>query len=156
MKHIILVLLATAVYMPHSALADGLPYLTVTRANGAETSYELKDLKITFTAADMLLTGNGTAESVPLSALGNARMRFTELATAIGGTVAEHTAIVSRGDRLDITAPAAATLRIYSDAGLVVMTRKISQGTTAVDISRLTAGIYIVKMGNKAIKIEKR
>lgn len=36
------------------------------------------------------------------------------------------------------------------------MSEKIKAGSTTVDISGLAGGIYVAKIGNKAIKIEKR
>ena len=84
MKKIVLLFLtaaATCAQLP-AATGDFL-YLTVTRASGVEKSYELKNLKITFTAADMKFNGNGKEDIVPLSELANAKMRFTELAETL-------------------------------------------------------------------------
>ena len=147
MKKIVLLFLAAAATFAQLPAATGdFLYLTVTRASGAEKSYELKNLKITFTAADM----------VPLSELANAKMRFTELATSITQAVKCETAIVGKGDILSVTAAKDATLQVYSTDGILVMSEKIKAGSTTVDISGLAGGIYVAKIGNKAIKIEKR
>lgn len=158
MKKIVLLFLAAAATFAQLPAATGdFLYLTVTRASGAEKSYELKNLKITFTtAADMKFNGNGKEDIVPLSELANAKMRFTELATSITQAVKCETAIVGKGDMLSVTAAKDATLQVYSTDGLLVMSEKIKAGSTTVDISGLAGGIYVAKIGNKAIKIEKR
>lgn len=157
MKKIVLLFLAAAATFAQLPAATGdFLYLTVTRASGAEKSYELKNLKITFTAADMKFNGNGKEDIVPLSELANAKMHFTELATSITQAVKCETAIVGKGDMLSVTAAKDATLQVYSTDGLLVMSEKIKAGSTTVDISGLAGGIYVAKIGNKAIKIEKR
>ena len=83
-------------------------------------------------------------------------MRFTELPTAIADAVKSETAVISSGDRLDIKATKSATLLLYSTDGTIALSKKISAGTTTIDISGLAAGIYVAKIGNKTIKIEKQ
>lgn len=155
-KFVFLFIAAAAAFSQVSAAAGDFLYLTVTRADGHEKSYELRNLKITFSAADMKLSEDGKETTVSLSQLANAKMRFTEMPTAIADAVKSETAVISNGDRLDIKATKSAKLLLYSTDGTIALSKKISAGTTTIDISGLSAGIYVAKIGNKTIKIEKQ
>lgn len=155
-KFVFLFLTILAPFTQILAAEGDFVYLTVTNSEGVEKSYELKNLKITFSATDMSYNINDSVRSVSLASLSNGKMRFTELPTSIAMIVPEETAMVGRGDRIDITVAKASVIQIYSVDGTLVLVKKLTTGDTTIDISNLAAGIYIAKINNKVIKIEKR
>jgi len=57
---------------------------------------------------------------------------------------------------LYIDSPVAESLSIYATDGRIVKTTSLPDGRTAIEFSRLPAGIYIVKAGTKIAKVIKR
>jgi hypothetical protein len=132
MKKIFLII--TAVVCSMTVAADGFEYnyLAFTRSNGVDQTVSVGDLKIVFQEGQLVCTNADGNTSFPLSDL--TKMYFTDEPTGID----EVTAGNSRS-----------TVEVFSLSGIAL-------GTFA-DIasakSRLKAGVYVIKQGNKTTKI---
>jgi len=150
MKRIIMSL-ALTVASATLALADSYNYLTVSAGN-IEKSFALRQLKrITFVGEDMVVTNtDGSESSFALDELN--RLYFSDSATAISRTGASRPLAYENGQ---LVANGSGTIQIYNASGALVRNLYTTSPRTSVNLSSLPHGIYIVKQGNKTLKIAK-
>lgn len=131
-----------------ATLADDYQYLTIAQTDG-ETSYTVSSIqKITFDASNMVLhLTDGTEQSLPLSGL--SKMFFSKEGTGIGLTPMQSKMHFS-GGVLRTNIAAGESLTIYNMKGEKVFSTNES-GT--FDLTTLTKGVYIVKVGTETKKV---
>ena len=132
-----------------SAQADNYQYLTVSGTDG-DTSFAVSSIqRITFTATTMELhMTDGRQESLPLSSL--SRMFFTAESLGIAPLTPTQSKLHFAGGVLRADLGAGERVTLYSMKGEQVFTTNVS-GT--YDLTRLTKGVYIVKVGNETKKV---
>ena len=139
MKKHILTIAATLAFAAN-AQAQKADYLTFQTTDGTEKSITASGLKITFKNG-MLTASNGTDTqtfSLPLLS----RMFFSATPTGISATTAGNEATASIvGGKLIVNAPAGTSVTVYTADG------------RRANPSRLEKGIYIVRLGNKTLKL---
>ena len=139
------VMLATA----SIAMADDYQYLTVSQNDG-ETSFKVSNIqKITFDNSDMVIQlTDGSTERLPLVSL--SKMFFSEESSGIAaiGTTKSKIQFSNGMLRADIARGEAVVL--YSMKGEKMFSANES-GT--YDLSGLTKGVYIIKVGTESRKV---
>jgi hypothetical protein len=139
---LLLVLGATA------ALADDYQYLTISQNDG-ETSYTVSSIrKITFDATNMVLhLSDGSEQSLPLADL--SKMFFSKDGSGVSLTPMQSKMHFS-GGVLRTNIAAGEHVAIYNMKGEKVFSANES-GT--FDLTTLTKGVYIVKVGTETRKV---
>ena len=136
-----------AMLAPLAASADGVAkYLTVTMADGAEVSYSLESFRITYDAGEKF--------TLPTASLTN--MFFSETPTAISAPKVNTAVIVDNEGAVSVNLVQSAVLRVYSVGGALLYSVKMSAGENKADLSSLAKGVYIVTVGGKSVKLEKK
>ena len=136
MKKHFLTIAATLAFAAN-AQAQKADYLTFQTTDGTEKSITASGLKITFKNG-MLTASNGTDTqtfSLPLLS----RMFFS--ATPTGTTAGNEATASIVGGKLIVNAPAGTSVTVYTADG------------RRANPSRLEKGIYIVRLGNKTLKL---
>lgn len=145
-------LLATLLLMAStSMMADDLQYLTISY-NGSEESHSLPVVqRISFEDDYLVVTmTSGGRYSYPLSIV--EKITFTETATAIEALPEAAKGLEYKDGKLDIKGNG--MLCVYSSSGSLVSIANVKEGAN-VSLNGLPAGVYIVRMGDKTIKIKK-
>ncbi len=57
---------------------------------------------------------------------------------------------------LNVTVPAISQVQVYSLTGELVKAVAVEEGTTSVDVSELTKGLYLVKVGSQVFRVVKK
>ena len=65
------------------------------------------------------------------------------------------TEIYCSANNIYVTTANATVVKVYSVNGIEVLSQMIDKGTTSVSTTTLANGIYVVKVGEKAIKFSK-
>ena len=132
-------------------MADEYNYLTISY-NGSEESISLPVVqKITFEEGRVVVTtSDGSRYSYPISLL--EKITFTETATAIEALPEHVEDLIYMNGTLAIKGDG--FLRIYNASGALVSIANVKEGAN-VSLGNLPAGVYIVRMGNKTIKVRK-
>ena len=149
MKKILLsALVALSAY---SVWADEYNYLTVAY-NNVEQSITLSTIqKITFQGGNCVVTTTEGDFSYPLSQM--EKMRFTADPTAI-----ERLPLQAEGLKCmdgNLTVGQKGLLRIYNASGSLIRVANVSKAGSVVNLNTLPKGVYIVRMGEKTIKVSK-
>lgn len=133
-----------------SAVANAYNYLTIA-SDAVESSVALKQLKkITFSGNELVVTTtDGTETRTDLSAL--KRLYFSDEPTAVRSVRQDD--LTFRNGR--IVANGQGVLSVYNASGALMRQQMVSSSRSEVNIATLPAGIYIVRLGNKSIKIAK-
>ena len=132
MKKHFLTIAATLAFAAN-AQAQKADYLTFQTTDGTEKSITASGLKITFKNGMLTQTF-----SLPLLS----RMFFSATPTGISATTAGNEATASIvGGKLIVNAPAGTSVTVYTADG------------RRANPSRLEKGIYIVRLGNKTLKL---
>ena len=130
--------------------ADGYQYLTVTYA-GTESSISLPVVqRISFEDSRMVVTTSDGSFSYPLSML--EKITFTEDATAIEALPEQAKDLTYKNGVLAVKGDG--LLRIYSTNGALVNIAYVKEGAN-ISLAGLPTGIYIVRMGDKTIKVRR-
>ena len=125
-------------------------YLTITYS-GSEQNIALPIVqKITFEGNYVVVTTAEGKHSYPISVLD--KMTFTESADAIKALPEQTEDITYKDGTLSIKGDG--MLRVYNTAGALVSIANVKEGAN-ISLEGLTSGVYIVRMGNKAIKVKK-
>lgn len=134
-----------------NAWAEDYKYLKVTTST-TEESVDLATVhKITFTADNIILHTTKGEISFPLSE--TQRMTFTNTPSSIGSLPLQAEELQYVGGRLVVRKRG--LLRIYNASGVLVEVARIESDQAEVSLDKLTPGMYIVGIGDKAIKISK-
>ncbi len=144
-----------AMLAPLAASADGVAkYLTVTMADGAEVSYSLESFRITYDGDNMYVESAGEKFTLPTASLTN--MFFSETPTAISAPKVNTAVIVDNEGAVSVNLVQSAVLRVYSVGGALLYSVKMSAGENKADLSTLAKGVYVVTVGGKSVKLEKK
>ena len=144
-----------AMLAPLAASADGVEkYLTVTMADGAEVSYSLESFRITYDGDNMYVESAGEKFTLPTASLTN--MFFSETPTAISAPKVNTAVIVDNEGAVSVNLVQSAVLRVYSVGGALLYSVKMSAGENKADLSTLAKGVYVVTVGGKSVKLEKK
>lgn len=131
-----------------SMMAD--KYLTITYS-GSEQNIALPIVqKITFENGYVVVTTAEGIHSYPISVLD--KMTFTESADAIKALPEQAENLTYKDGTLAIKGDG--MLRIYNTAGALVSIANVKEGAN-ISLDNLPSGVYVVRMGNKVIKVRK-
>lgn len=131
-----------------SMMAD--KYLTIT-SRGTDQSIPLPVVqKITFEEGYVVVTTTQGTHSYPIANLD--KMTFTETGDAIKALPEQAENLTYKDGVLAIKGDG--MLRIYNTSGALVSIANVKEGAN-VSLDGLPAGVYIVRMGDKTIKIRK-
>lgn len=131
-----------------SMMAD--KYLTIT-SNGTNQSIPLPLVqKITFEEGYVVVSTSQGTHSYPISILD--KMTFTETGDAINALPEEAENLTYKDGTLAIKGDG--MLRVYNTSGALVSIANVKEGAN-VSLDGLPSGVYIVRMGNKVIKVRK-
>ena len=149
LRHLFLGLMLT---VSGIAAADNYAYLTIAQTGG-ETSYAVSDIsQITFDASNMVLhlTDNSEAR-LPLAGL--SKMFFTEGASGIATIGTSPSGISLKDGVLRVSAPKGSVVAVYDMSGKIVRAVTTKEAETEVNLSGVTKGVYIVKVGSEIKKV---
>ena len=133
-------------------MANDYNYLTLT-SNGTEESLPLPVVqRITFENGYVVVTTTEGKHSYPIANLD--KITFTESgdATAIKNLPEQAENLTFKDGTLAIKGDG--MLRVYNTSGAIVSIAYVKEGAN-VSFDSLPAGVYIVRMGDKAIKVKK-
>jgi len=135
-----------------SMMADNAKFLTITYS-GSEQNIALPIVqKITFENGYVVVTTTEGKHSYPISVLD--KMTFTEKdeATAIKALPEQAENMTCKDGTLAVKGDG--MLRIYNTSGALISIAYVKEGAN-ISLDNLPAGVYIVRMGDKAIKVRK-
>lgn len=142
------ILAALLLMVSTSMMAD--KYLTIT-SNGTNQSIPLPLVqKITFEEGYVVVFTSQGTHSYPISILD--KMTFTETGDAINALPEEAENLTYKDGTLAIKGDG--MLRVYNTSGALVSIANVKEGAN-VSLDGLPSGVYIVRMGNKVIKVRK-
>jgi len=125
-------------------------YLTITYS-GSEQNISLPIVqKITFEEGYVVVTTAEGKHSYPISVLD--KMTFTESEDAIKALPEQAENLTFKDGTLSIKGDG--MLRIYNTSGALISIANVKEGAN-ISLDNLPAGVYIVHMGNKTIKVRK-
>ena len=114
--------------------------------------------KITFTAGNLVITSPTYTTEYPLADL--QRYTFKQVpASQITSPAADNRPSITQKDGQIVldNLPADATVTVYSIDGMALSSpTTATDGHATIDTSTLTSGVYIIKYGNKSLKIRKQ
>lgn len=145
------ILVASALLMASmTTMADDYNYLTVASGN-IEKSIELATVqKITFENGNAVVYTTGENFTFPLSKM--QKMTFTMEPTLVKSLPKASENLKYNKGQLQVSAKG--TLCIYNAAGALVSMAKVDEKSN-VNLSGLTSGLYIIRLGDQTIKIRK-
>lgn len=135
------------------AVADNYAYLTIDQ-NNEESSISLSEIsRITFDSNNMIIhMANGTKAELPLASL--SKMSFTEKdITGIFAAKNGESQVKLVGGTIYVNAPVGAIVTLYNMGGQTVKTVTASSPETQINLSGLTKGVYIVRVGKQSKKV---
>lgn len=142
------ILAALLLMVSTSMMAD--KYLTIT-SNGTNQSIPLPLVqRITFEEGYVVVSTSQGTHSYPISILD--KMTFTETGDAINALPEEAENLTYKDGTLAIKGDG--MLRVYNTSGALVSIANVKEGAN-VSLDGLPSGVYIVRMGNKVIKVRK-
>lgn len=134
-----------------AGVAQNVDYLTFRTADGTEQSLAIDGLKITF--AEGKLVATNTVETVSYDLATLSYMFFAAQPTALETLAAGQQGAQVRGGLLYVNAPAATQVQLYAIDGRL-LAADVKQTSAEEQIgARLSAGTYIVKVGNQSYKL---
>lgn len=145
------ILLATLLLMACTNMrADEFKYLTVSYG-GTENNIFLPTVqRISFEEGYVVVTTSEGYHRYPISIL--EKITFTESPTSIEALPEQEKDITYKDGILSIKGDG--LLRIFNTAGALLNIANIKEGAN-VSLNNLPAGVYIVRMGDKTIKVRK-
>lgn len=157
-KYLLSFLLLAASSLPaFAAQDDDMKYMTFLFASGDEVSFTLQDFRITFSSDSLYITSADTKASMGLDVV--KKMYFSTAATGIADISSYKLSLSQSRGCIVISSAMEGSVRasLYSaSTGMRVRTVEISRGSNTIDTSSLPAGIYILSVSGKAVKILKK
>ena len=132
-----------------TAMADDYQYLTIS-GSGSENSFSVSKIqKITFEATNMVLVmTDGTEQRLPLAAL--EKMFFATSPSGIAMVSTTQSKMQFSGGMLRATVAPGETVSVYNMKGEKVFSANESGN---YDLSGMSRGVYIIKVGNETRKV---
>jgi len=151
MKTIRTILAAMLLTISGTVFADDYAYLSIEQTSGV-TSYSISSInKITFDESNMVLNlTNGTQQKLPLASL--SRMFFQADPSGVTTIGAEKNAFSLRDGMLYANGQQSGSVTIYDANGKTVRTASAQELQNGLNVSGLTKGVYIVKLGSQTKK----
>ena len=144
------ILAAVLLMISANAMADEYQYLTITYS-GSESHISLPIVqRISFEDDYLKVTTSEGWEKFPISIV--EKITFTESATAIEALPEQAKDLTYKDGTLAIKGDG--LLRIFSTNGALVSIANVKEGAN-VSLDKLPAGVYIVRMGDKTIKVKR-
>ena len=144
------ILAAVLLMISANAMADEYKYLTITYS-GSESHISLPIVqRISFEDDYLKVTTSEGWEKFPISIV--EKITFTESATAIEALPEQAKGLTYKDGMLAIKGDG--LLRIFSSNGALVSIANVKEGAN-VSLDKLPAGVYIVRMGDKTIKVRR-
>ena len=138
-----------------SAQTDELSYLNIAHG-GVEYSLTLSNLqKLTFADGKMqAFTTEGTNE---FDCANLEKLYFSAVPTSINdaSVIADKLKFNSASGLLSVEAKIGDIVRVYAINGKLVNSLRLNSNTGALNLNGLSKGIYLVKLNNQVIKIQK-
>ena len=135
-----------------SIMADEYKYLTIS-SNGTEDNISLPIVqRITFEDGYVVVTTTEGKCSFPLSILDKITFTTSDVEDAIKALPEETENLAYKDGTLAIKGDG--MLRIFNTSGALVSIANVKEGAN-VSLEGLPAGVYIVRMGDKTIKVKK-
>lgn len=155
MKKMRTVLMAMLLALGGTATADDYAYLTIGQNTG-DTEIALNNIsKITFDEENMILNmADGSRQALPLSGL--TKMFFSDGNTGIATVGNNSQAIRLVNGTIHVQAPLGSVVTLYNVSGQMVKRVAVGTDDTQINVSGMTRGVYIVKVGNETKKIMNR
>jgi len=142
------ILAALLLMISTSMMAD--KYLTISHS-GSEQNIALPIVqRITFEEGYVVVTTTEGTHSYPISVLD--KITFTESADAIKALPEQLENLTYKDGTLAIKGDG--MLRVYNTSGALVSIANVKEGAN-ISLKGLPSGVYIVRMGNKTIKVRK-
>ena len=137
-----------------TAFADDYAYLSIVQT-GEQSEVSISNIKnITFDDTNMIinLTDN-SQQKLPLAGL--SKMFFTNESTGIQSVAAsaKQSNFVLKDGVLHVTGAQGANISVFDVNGKAVRSVTASKAETEINLSGLTKGIYIVRVGNQTKKV---
>lgn len=154
MKRIIFIFaLMLVVVMAH---ADDYNYLIFAQSSGSQTAVEAEGLTITFSDGYLIATSaDGTVTRLPLNEMSS--MWFSESAATGITTVGASQATVQTDGNSIITQAARGTRYTVATPSGIVMAQGLTTGEATETIaSGLAKGLYVIRIGERSIKLQVR
>ena len=129
---------------------DDIQYLTVTCSSQDESVSLPTVQRLSFEEDYFVVTTTEGVHKYPISIL--EKISFTETATAIEALPEQAKDLTYKNGTLSIKGDG--MLRIYNAAGALVNIAYVKEGAN-VNLNNLPAGVYVVRMGDKTIKVRK-
>ena len=108
--------------------------------------------RISFEDSKMVVTTDEGSVTIPISALGKITFGWTDDATAIEA-LPEQTDDLAFGEG-KLAVGSDGLLRVFSTNGALVSVANVKKGAN-ISLEGLPAGIYVVRLGEKTIKVRK-
>lgn len=135
-----------------SMMADNVNCLTISYSSSEEDIYLPIVQRISFEEGYAVITTTDCKYSYPLSVLDKITFSEKEDATAIKALPEQTEDLTFKDGRLSIKGNG--LLRIFNTAGALVCIANVKEGAN-VSLGNLPSGVYIVRMGDKTIKVRK-
>jgi hypothetical protein len=146
-------LTAMLLMLSATAMADNYAYLAI-QEQDKENTYSLQQIsKITFNEANMILNmTDGSKVELPLAGL--SKMFFTEAGpTGIMTAGNDKSGVRLIDGVVHVNAPAGSTVTLYNIKGQAIKSITATSEETEINVSNMTKGVYIVKVGGQSKKI---
>lgn len=146
------ILAAMLLMVSASVMADDSRFLTITYSD-CEQNISLPIVqKITFEEGYVVVTTTEGKHSYPISILDKMTFTIKDDATAIEALPEQAENLTCKDGTLAVKGDG--MLRIYNAAGALVSFANVKEGAN-ISIDNLPTGVYVVRMGDKTIKIRK-
>ena len=133
-----------------NVMADEYQYLTITYSDTERSIYLPIIQKISFADDYVVVTTTEGVHKYPISLLD--KITFTENATAIKDLPEQAKDLTFKDGTLAVKGNG--LLRIYGANGALVSIANVKEGAN-INLGNFPAGVYIVRMGDKTIKVRK-
>ena len=133
-----------------NVMADEYQYLTITYSDTERSIYLPIIQKISFADDYVVVTTTEGVHKYPISLLD--KITFTENATAIKDLPEQAKDLTFKDGTLAVKGNG--LLRIYGANGALISIANVKEGAN-INLGNFPAGVYIVRMGDKTIKVRK-
>jgi len=135
-----------------SLMADESKYLTIT-TSGTERDIPLPIVqKITFEEGNVVVKTAEGKHSYPIALLDKMTFTTKDDATAINALPEQAENMTCKDGTLSVKGNG--LLRVYNTAGALISIANVKEGAN-ISLTDLPTGVYIVRMGDKVIKVRK-
>lgn len=154
MKNLRNILAALLLLVGGTSFADDYAYLSIVETDG-QSEVSISNIKnITFDDTNMIINlTDGNQQKLALSGL--TKMFFSDTSTGIQSVAAngKQNSFVLKDGVLHVTGAQGANISVFDVNGKAVRNVTASKAETEINLSGLTKGVYIVRVGNQTKKV---